>query len=658
LKGAEKELIVPREQFEAQQPLTNEQKLLYVGRKSIAKYGCYACHDIPGFEDAKPIGTGLADWGRKEPEKLAFEHIAQYLEHGHGHGSAHGRRHGSAGGHGGHGSHADEMPEFYQEQLDHGNRIGFIYQKLREPRSYDYHVTENKKYNERLLMPMFPFDREEREAVITFVLGLVADPPNKKYIYQPSPRQKAIQEGRQVVEKYNCGGCHVMDAEKWEIAYSPGAFGPQQSNPTFPFVEHRVPTQQLMSQATPDRSSRLTSLLEGLPLISDADGKPIVNDDIGEPLYEDELYDPRDVEYAFQLYRPAVIDGHVYQTGEGALYVPAENVEKRRPTVGGDLTKYLLPHVVERERRISPSIQGSEAWGWLPPLLIGQGAKVQTDWMHDFLLDPYTIRPATVLRMPRFNMSPAEATKLVNYFAAKDQVEFPYTFTDRRRSDHLKAEEKAYAARLVEERGESDPPAGVRFRDAMQIVTNSNYCVQCHPVGDYDPDKELRGKGPDLARVYSRLRPDYLRSWLAKPSGILPFTGMPVNIAYDPNLPFTGSQVPQDLFHGDSTDQIDGLLDLLMNFDIYAKQRSEITPLVREQQAREEQEEEAAEAENAAEVGETEEEAESAESPETVAAPEDTTDDEPTETEASSDNQDESDNAVDALDEDQQDEEN
>ncbi len=37
--------------------------------------GCTGCHDIPGFEDAKPIGTGLADWGRKETSKLAFEQI-------------------------------------------------------------------------------------------------------------------------------------------------------------------------------------------------------------------------------------------------------------------------------------------------------------------------------------------------------------------------------------------------------------------------------------------------------------------------------------------------------------------------------------------------------------------------------------------------------
>ena len=50
--------------------------------------------------------------------------------------------------------------------------------------------------------------------------------------------------------------------------------------------------------------------------------------------------------------------------------------------------------------------------------LIGEGAKVQTDWLHDFLLNPYPIRPAVFLRMPKFNMSSAEATALVDYFAA------------------------------------------------------------------------------------------------------------------------------------------------------------------------------------------------------------------------------------------------
>ncbi len=55
-------------------------QLEFVGRSTISKYGCFGCHDIPGFEDAKPIGTGSADWGRKETSKLAFENIHKFLE--------------------------------------------------------------------------------------------------------------------------------------------------------------------------------------------------------------------------------------------------------------------------------------------------------------------------------------------------------------------------------------------------------------------------------------------------------------------------------------------------------------------------------------------------------------------------------------------------
>ena len=62
-----------------------DKQLLYVGRRTISKYGCSGCHDVPGYEDAKPIGTGLADWGRKGADKLAFEQITQYILRGHGH---------------------------------------------------------------------------------------------------------------------------------------------------------------------------------------------------------------------------------------------------------------------------------------------------------------------------------------------------------------------------------------------------------------------------------------------------------------------------------------------------------------------------------------------------------------------------------------------
>ena len=128
LKGAEVELILQ----EGVDELTDQQKLIYIGRRSIMKYGCSGCHDIPGFEDAKPIGTSLADWGRKDPSRLAFEHVIEYVEHGHGgHMAGHG---GDEHGQADHATAREPLPEFYLMHLESHDRIGFIFQKLREPR--------------------------------------------------------------------------------------------------------------------------------------------------------------------------------------------------------------------------------------------------------------------------------------------------------------------------------------------------------------------------------------------------------------------------------------------------------------------------------------------------------------------------------------------
>lgn len=53
-----------------------------------------------------------------------------------------------------------------------------------------------------------------------------------------------------------------------------------------------------------------------------------------------------------------------------------------------------------------------------PPLLWGEGAKVQHNWLHKFLQDVEPLRPWLVVRMPSFNITGDEATALVEYFAA------------------------------------------------------------------------------------------------------------------------------------------------------------------------------------------------------------------------------------------------
>ncbi len=60
--------------------LRTSEKLMYLGERTIRRLGCFGCHTIPGFENAKPIGTALNGWGIKNPARLDFGHIREYLE--------------------------------------------------------------------------------------------------------------------------------------------------------------------------------------------------------------------------------------------------------------------------------------------------------------------------------------------------------------------------------------------------------------------------------------------------------------------------------------------------------------------------------------------------------------------------------------------------
>jgi hypothetical protein len=341
---------------------------------------------------------------------------------------------------------------------------------------------------------------------------------------------------------------------------------------TYPFLAPQFTPSQLRAQAKPDHRSLLHSELVGLPKIDPRDGLPQVFDPDNTGLTDEDEYLPSELRLSMDLFQPAIIDGDAYMTGVSPLRMPIDQIASRQPAWGGVLARYLVPHVTRLEKQANPNASGAEAYAWLPPPLIGEGDKVQSAWLHDFLLEPYPIRPATFLRMPKFNMTSEEATALVNYFAAVDNADYPYEIAPQRLDSQLAAKAKEYGQAL-EKAGVSgaggEAASGVatdeliqrRFEDAMKIVVDGNYCVKCHKVADYDPPARDRGKAPQLTDVYRRMRPDYLRRWIAKPSTILPYTSMPENIKYEPQKPFEGG-VSQDLYHGSSTEQVDALVDL------------------------------------------------------------------------------------------------
>ena len=121
---------------EAMQKLNNmsqSEVTHYVGTKSINYYGCYTCHNIEGFENAKPIGAELTYEGSKPLNTLDFGHI-----HSIGH-----------------------------------NNYSWFEQKLANPRIFDRDKIVAPEDKSR--MPNFNFTDQEIEAIVTALLGFTSD---------------------------------------------------------------------------------------------------------------------------------------------------------------------------------------------------------------------------------------------------------------------------------------------------------------------------------------------------------------------------------------------------------------------------------------------------------------------------------------------------
>ncbi|NQU23746.1 MAG: c-type cytochrome [Candidatus Nealsonbacteria bacterium] len=522
--------------------MTRQEKLHYVGLRTITKRGCYGCHDVAGFEAAGPIGPALTDWGRKQESLLAFEQINRYIESQQ--------------------AAPDNNPDvaFFRDALLSHRREGFLWQKLRGPRSFDFKKAHNKPYNDSLTMGRFGFTQHQIEAIGTFVLGLVAEPPAEQYVYRPQRRQRAIVEGRKVLRKYACTQCHALEMERWTLEFPPDHpnFDPDELEDVlefadFKFLKPQISAEQIDASRQTDARGLCRAEIVGMPR-ADATGALLEDvDDDDYPLY------------FFTLWEPAVVNGMVWTVGGMEMMVSEPQIVERRGPVGGEFARLLYPVVLREAQQAGSTTAEMEAWGWVPPPLSREGAMVRPAWLHDYLLRPVPIRPAVVLRMPQYNLSPEEAGKLVDYFAAVAGVEFPYSSA----ADNM--------ARVKDDRHD----------EAINVLIDTKtFCAKCHLIGDFSPGGEVRTiLAPDLEQVGRRIRPEYIRRWLANPKSALPYTGMPVN------FPPRGDPMGQDLLPGSSVEQLDVVADLLRDYDAYLKRKASIRKLIEQQSAEESTEE-------------------------------------------------------------------
>ncbi len=561
VKGDEIELVPEKTNAEMSDDDWRKRKMNYLGRVTISRYGCYGCHDIANFETARPIGTALQDWGLKDPSRLAPEHIEEYLHH---HGEPDGSstktrvanaiRNAATGDYDSHEQEEQELSAaFFYESLLHHGRPGFIWQKLRDPRSYDYEKTETKFYDERLRMPKFPLKEQEIEAISTFVLGLQARPPTEKYLYRPKGAELAKVEGEKLLQKFNCTGCHLIDLP--EISYGINLVKDNETSPPRPDFDatELAPTDhpeavEWLLKLKPARNglTKMTHTVkrgdvqEHLPVVT---FRGLINS------LPDPKADIEERDYGYKLWETLSVDGKVKFPGS-TMSINETQIVNRKPSRGGAFAEWLSEDLL----RIKQEESRDRAWQDAPPPLYLEGIKVQTPWLYSFLKNPYQIRHTTVLRMPKFNMTDAEAQTLANYFAAYDGAPFPYQDIPQR--------QPAYVSDMNAQYHEKYPDRPGTYLQESWRVAGVRLCAGCHEFGgrDYkslDPKKDIRG--PNLEHVQNRLRPDWATLWLLKPSFLTPHTSMPVN--FPPN-----QKQFEPILGGNATDQTIAVRDALFNY--------------------------------------------------------------------------------------------
>lgn len=201
----------------------DEMRLVFLGQKMIANYGCMSCHAINGMESVSSPCANLSDWGQKSVDKLDFG----YLDH-------HKRSLlpeiasvpmvnglSAAAANLAHG----ELPpnvaapvEVAWPEVEH-LRQSWIHQKLLNSRAFDRGKALLNPSDEsvgspydKLKMPTFYLNEEQVHAIITFVLSnkprLISERLTSKAVTQQA---QLIARGRELTERYNCIACHQTE---------------------------------------------------------------------------------------------------------------------------------------------------------------------------------------------------------------------------------------------------------------------------------------------------------------------------------------------------------------------------------------------------------------------------------------------------------------
>jgi len=376
-----------------------------------------------------------------------------------------------------------------------------------------YHWIKNPRgYSPDTRMPSLRLSDDEARAITTYLMTLGAKPEPMAGIEEKFADPKNIKRGEALVRRWGCFGCHDIKGMEKEsrIGAELTTFGSKTVEELF--FGNRTDVKFTWDDWTYNKlktprgyaTERIEQLMPQFNL-ADEDIKAL------RALLGG--FRERKVGQRYQgdqgLRIQQVVEGRRLMQQYNC--VGCHEIEKR----GGFIRKYYQENVT-----------------LAPPVLNGEGDKVQSNWLFGFLKAPVPIRPWLEVRMPTFGFSDDHANQLINFFNGLSLVDVPYAYID----------EKKIPAEYIE---------------AAKILTSKDYfnCFSCHMQGAKTPEGPKEGWAPDLTLARQRLNPNWILKWLKDPQKVQPGTKMP---SFYPGG-------PDNVLGGKEDLQIEALRDYLMS---------------------------------------------------------------------------------------------
>ena len=407
-----------------------------------------------------------------------------------------------------HGFNAEQAGTMVGQNKNHAPNLARVAEKT-NPRWLYHWIKNPRDYSPNTAMPDLRLSDEEAQAIVSYLLTL------KTEMERPDIRAELddpdlVLEGAGLVRKYGCHGCHDIPGMEKEsrIGVELTSFGEKSLAELFFGNRTEVPhtwndwTYEKVNAPRGYATERIEQIMPWFNL-SDADilsVRVFLKSRTGHHVphaytaHSDWTEDLVKGQRLVQYYN--CTGCHVIEGG------------------GGDIRSLYLDN---------PS--------FAPPILNGEGKKVQPEWFYGFLKQPIPIRPWLELRMPTFHFANDEASSIVDYFKALSKLEIPYNYFGR----------------------SATSPEMVHAGD--MLMSNDYFsCFSCHQQGDQKPEGPPDGWAPDLGMAKERLNPDWIVEWIKDPQALMPGTNMPTF--------YPGG--PDDIFDGDEDKQILAMRDYIM----------------------------------------------------------------------------------------------